>query len=514
MKKFTFILLLAFFFGMISKGFSQDCPSASLHFYDQNDIDAFAANYPNCTQIEGILRIGGPPTSVIHNLNGLSNLQHIGAHVFIENNKHLKNLEGLNNLETIGYHLIIKGCDSLESLQGLSSLTSVGAHYDGDLVIEGNKKLIDLNGLENLNALTKDLIIAKNVDLLSVHGLEGLTNLSGNVIITENTALQTLEGLENLTNLSGNVIIMENKALQTLEGLDNLMYVAGDFVVEGNLELLSTGGPDQLSHIGGDLIIRNQPLMPSLSGETGRDSSPAFNSLLAVDGEIRISNNVQLQHLNGLQNLMETGSFIRIFSNRSLQQLNGFQNLNATEALRIEHNVDLHTLQEFENLTTIRDYLLITGNHSLTSLEGFEGLLPETVQSIYVAGNHSLSDCAVESLCNYLIELEGEAHFANNAGGCNSNTDVIEACYTALPDEMIVHELGLYPNPAGESIYIIGLPDGMKLHNLQIWNHTGQLVRELAYPPLEIGTHGLSPGMYLFSLELDNKTVQRKVVIK
>lgn len=490
MKKFTLILLLAFFFGMIARGFSQDCPSASLIFYDQSDIDAFAANYPNCTQIEGILRIGGPPTSVIHNLNGLSNLQHVGAHVFIEYNKHLKTLEGLHNLETIGFHLIIKGCDSLESLQGLNSLTSVGAFYDGDLVIEGNKTLTDLNGLENLSALSKDLIITKNVDLLTLHGLEGLTNLSGNVIITE------------------------NKALQTLEGLDNLMYVAGDFVVEGNLELLSAGGPDQLSHIGGDLIIRNQPLMQSLSGEYDRIESPAFNSLLAIDGEIRISNNLQLQHLNGLQNLIETGSFIRISANRSLQQLNGFQNLNTTEALRIEHNVNLHTLQGFENLTNIRDYLLITGNHSLTSLEGFEGLLPETVQSVYVAGNHSLSDCAVESLCNYLIEQEGEAHFSNNAGGCNSNADVIEACYTALPDEILMQELGLYPNPASESIYIIGLPDGMKLHSLQIRNHTGQLVRELVHPPMKIATHDLSPGMYLFSLEVGNEILQKKVVVK
>ncbi len=514
MKKLTFILLLSVFTGITFSGFSQDCPSASLIFYDQSEIDAFAVNYPNCTQIDGIIRIGGPPTGVITNLNGLSALQHVGAHVYIENNKQLKSLEGLNNLETIGFHLIIKGCDSLESLQGLNSLTSVGALYNGNMVIEGNKTMTDLSGLENLSSLAKDLIITKNVDLLTLHGLEGLTNLSGDVILTDNKALQTLEGLEGLTNLSGNLILTENKALQTLEGLESLAYVSGDLVIKDNLELVSTKGMDMLSHIGGDLIIRNQPLMMSLSGETARNDSPAFDNLQVVDGEIRISNNALLQNLNGLQNLNQTGSFIRISSNPNLQQLNGFQNLNTVEALRIEHNKDLHTLQGFDNLETIRDYLLITGNHSLTSLDGFEGLLPETLQSLYVANNHSLSDCAAESLCDYLIEQEGEAYFANNAGGCSSIEDVMDACFTALPDEMSVKALKLFPNPASEKIFIQGLPEGIKLHKVQIRNHTGQLVREVNHSTYEIDIQNLSPGMYYFSLELDERLVQKKVVIK
>lgn len=490
MKKLTFILLLSVFTGITFSGYSQDCPSASLIFYDQSEIDAFAVNYPNCTQIDGIIRIGGPPTGVITNLNGLSALQHVGAHVYIENNKHLKSLEGLNNLETIGLHLIIKGCDSLESLQGLNSLTSVGALYNGDMVIEANKTLTELSGLENLSSLAKDLIITKNVDLLTLHGLEGLTTLSGKVIITENKALQTLEGLESLT------------------------YVSGDMVIKDNLKLVSTKGLDMLSHIGGDLILRNQPLMMSLSGETARNDSPALDNLQVVDGEIRISNNALLQNLNGLQNLNQTGSFIRISSNPNLQQLNGFQNLNAVEALRIEHNKDLHTLQGFESLETIRDYLLITGNHSLTSLDGFEGLLPETLQSLYVANNHSLSDCAVESLCDYLIDQVGEAYFANNSGGCSSIEDVMDACFTALPGEISVKALMLFPNPASEKIYIQGLPEGMKLHKVQISNHTGQLVREVDHPAYEIDIQNLSPGMYFFSLEVGERLVQKKVVIK
>src|SRR5690606_39737475 len=94
LKKFWLFVFLTFF----SLGVKAQCPEGDVSFHLQAQLDDFAINYPNCTEITGYLSIGAR----VNNLNGLSNLETVGGIFRISGNQFLTNLDGLNNLETVG----------------------------------------------------------------------------------------------------------------------------------------------------------------------------------------------------------------------------------------------------------------------------------------------------------------------------------------------------------------------------------------------------------------------------
>src|SRR5690606_12196009 len=75
------------------------CPPGDVILTSQTEVDAFATNYPNCTEISSDLNISG---STITNLDGLSNLTSVGGNLYISSNSSLTNLDGLSNLTSVG----------------------------------------------------------------------------------------------------------------------------------------------------------------------------------------------------------------------------------------------------------------------------------------------------------------------------------------------------------------------------------------------------------------------------
>jgi hypothetical protein len=141
MKK-LYILLFALIVLTDARG--QSCFPEGITFMWQAQIDNFQTNNPNCTQIEGDVRIDGYN---ITNLNGLSVLTSIGGGLAIEGNPALTSLTGLNNLTSIGGLLEFWDNPALTSLTELSNLTSI----DGELVIIENDALTSLTGLDNID---------------------------------------------------------------------------------------------------------------------------------------------------------------------------------------------------------------------------------------------------------------------------------------------------------------------------------------------------------------------------
>ncbi len=113
-----------------------------IYFDSQSDVDAFQANYSNCTELQGYVWIASPD---ILNFNGLNNINSIGGYLWIYENSNLSDLTGLNNINSIGGNLIIKENHSLNHLTGLEGLTTIG----GDLLIEYNYALNNLEALNN-----------------------------------------------------------------------------------------------------------------------------------------------------------------------------------------------------------------------------------------------------------------------------------------------------------------------------------------------------------------------------
>src|SRR5690606_28616504 len=93
------------------------CPPGDVILNSQTEVDDFATNHPNCSEISGGLYISG---NDITDLSPLSNLTSVGGNLYISSNSSLLNLNGLNNLTSVGGNLYIDSNSNLTNLDGLN----------------------------------------------------------------------------------------------------------------------------------------------------------------------------------------------------------------------------------------------------------------------------------------------------------------------------------------------------------------------------------------------------------
>ena len=216
MKKLMLIIsAVAFSFSI---AFSQGCLPEGITFTNQAQIDSFAINYPNCTEIEGDVYIGILPETDITNLNELNVLNSIGGSMEIAFND-LTNLSGLDNLTSVGENLKIGGTYALVSLAGLEGLTSIGGNleigFQSGMMLLGNQSLTSLEGLANLSFLGGNLEIRSNSSLTSLSGLGKISSLDGEYLFIDyNNVLTSLMGLDSINSISAQYVwIMNNSSL-------------------------------------------------------------------------------------------------------------------------------------------------------------------------------------------------------------------------------------------------------------------------------------------------------------
>lgn len=182
-------------------------PFGNYYFNTQAYIDSFQTNYPECTSLQGYVKIEGDD---ITNLNGLNMITSFGYDLFIELNPALTTLTGLNRVNSIGHHLFIAQNNALISLTGLDSLISIGLDFD----ISNNEDLIDITELTSLNSIGRYLNIVYNSTLTSLSGLENID--AGTILGLEirfNNSLSTCEVqsiCDYLANPSGAIEIYGN----------------------------------------------------------------------------------------------------------------------------------------------------------------------------------------------------------------------------------------------------------------------------------------------------------------
>ncbi|MCR9290581.1 MAG: T9SS type A sorting domain-containing protein [Bacteroidetes bacterium] len=380
------------------------CPPGDVSLLSQTDVDNFVATYPNCTTINGFLRIQG---FSINNLSGLSNLTTINSNLQIELTNQLTSLNGLNNVTSVGGNLEVQTNFALTSLSSLSNLTSVG----GDLMVSGN-------------ALT------------SLSGLNKLTSINGNLEVSANNPLTSLSGLDSLTSINGYLEIRSNNALTSLNGLDSLTSIGGYLEVRINNVLTSLNGLDSLTSIGGYLEVRNNNALTSLSG---------LNSVTSIGGYLQVRSNNALTSLSGLNDVTSIGG-LWMQDNAALTSLNGLNSLiSVSGSLDVQNNDALTSLSNLNNLTSVSGGLFVTSNDALTSLSGLDNIDYSTINYVTITSNPNLIICEVQSICDYLASPSNPALISGNATGCNSRTEVENACM-ALPVEFINFGASLLEN--------------------------------------------------------------------
>ena len=117
-KIYTFLFL---FSSVLA--FSQ-CPSQTLYFNTQEDVDAFKIDYPNCTTLDHDLVLMNNMGS-IENLDALSNLTAVNGTLTFQFFDGTINIDGLNNLERISGSLLISNI-TVDQLIGFKSIVSIG----------------------------------------------------------------------------------------------------------------------------------------------------------------------------------------------------------------------------------------------------------------------------------------------------------------------------------------------------------------------------------------------------
>lgn len=161
--------------------------------------------------------------------------------------------------------------------------------------------------------------------------------------------------------------------------------------------------------------------------------------------------------------------------------------------------------------------LTIDQNIALTSLTGLENIEAGKIKAIQITRNSSLSDCAVQSICDYLAAPGADVYIDGNATGCNSRTEVENACANSSVDELNTQSsLTFFPNPASNTITIKSANNGMPPKNtyLTIFNLNGQKLIQQAIiePQTVVDVSGLSSGTYFVKLISDNGLMVGKFV--
>ncbi len=477
---FSIVISLFFCFN----GHSQ-CPSNSITFSTQAELDAFPNDYPNCvgmgayvnidsavTNLQGLNQltsIGGLrilETTALENLSGLENLTSVGK-FYIKNNTALKNFnglggltiveedfevrenpalenfEGLESLTTIEDRIDIVGNDTLESIAGLENLTDVG----GNVLILDNKFLKSLNGFDNLTFI-RSLTISNNISLLNVEGLNNLTSISFELYLSGNDAMENLNGLESLDSIMWSLKILGNDSLVNFEGLSSLQFIGNHFNIDGNNSLQNFEGLSGLTELVGSFNVKNNSMLQSFEGLSLSlkyinylllDSNNSMNDLTGFEHVdtlrgTRIKNNDLLINLNGLEQLTHFGSVCEISGNNSLTSLEGLNNIEYISGnFYIENNSNLTNLLSLENLQNIYGILEIENNSGLENLLGLEPLSYN--EGLKIVSNDNLINLfGLENLeeINGTFTVKGNSSFLSMAGVSNlkevNGSFVIEDC--------------------------------------------------------------------------------------
>jgi hypothetical protein len=451
MKKIT-LLLVAFLF-VLSHSFSQSCLPEGITFRFQADIDNFHINYPGCTQIEGDVTIGNDGYLTDNSsLNGLNMLTAIGGSLYINTNENLSSFAGLDALETIG----------------------------GDFIVKENVGLTDFSGLETLTNIQGKFYVVENNNLISFSGLGALTSIDGVFEMGHNLIFSEFSGLSSLTS-TGGLSFSYLTNIQSLDGLNILTSIDGDFYITSCNTLINLAGMNNLTTISGRLSLSDNLIIETLLG---------LEALTYVGGDFQLYNNEKISSLAALANLTEVGGSLILKGCDMMPSLTGLQ-----------------------ALTSVSGELEIGGNEQLTSLEGIENINPQSITNLEISYNPVLSECVVQSICDYLQNPGGQVFLAGNAAGCSSEDEVATGCTTGIDDAASQILFSLYPNPANKE-FSIEIQNDLKIQAILIYDLLGRLVLAVNPTNNQVVVSSLDKGMYFLKVETDRGQASQNLMIE
>ena len=459
--------LLCFFLACVGSLQAQ-CPTSDLVLSSQADIDNFSVNYPGCTMPPAGITIMESTPGDITNLNGLSQITHIGGFLFIRSNASLFNLSGLHNLVNIDGYLSISVNNQLASLNHLSNLISVGGH----LFLSHNNQLTNFSGLENLTTINAYITIDNNDLLTSLDGLNGLTSVTNSLQITWNSSLSDLTALQNLTTISGSLIVRNNGILDNLNGLDNVSVVNGNLDIGFNTALSSISGIRNIDPMTMSFMFLQNNLSLGICSE-----SSICDFLLDPTNGAVISNNDA-----GCNNRIEIETSCSALP-ISLVSFHG-------EALNNYNMLTWETAYEEDNSGFIIERSV--NGQSWKEIGFTQGQNTTYKLTTYVfKDKHPLNSTSYYRL--KILDLDGTITYSNIIAIQGSN------------DQEIV----LFPNPTYDFIEIANIAPNQQLDLLDV---NGKTILKGIHFTSRISLHDLPSGIYFLHLKSQFENIKKKIV--
>ena len=371
----------------------------------QARVNALRGILAGKTRIRGNLTIGyidyRSTRSNIINLTPLSNITHITGNLNIQQNGHLVNLNGLNNLQSItrGDFRVIYN-DQLTTLGNFPVLQTIGrAFYVGI-----NDRLTTLGDFPALQTIGIHFSVLHNNGLTTLGDFSVLTGIGEGY----NVYVPSLGGDRNN---EVSIVVENNSRLSDCYTLTELLSgevhaVRGDIYINNNA---TNGGCNTQNGIINSVYQGNITVTTQAQVNALRDT---------LAGKIRIAGNLTIGYTdNGstrsnITDLTPLRNIVRIMGNLNIQQNGQLVNLNG-----------------FNNLQTIGGYFEVKDNDTLTFLGSFPVLTSIGITggiSISVSNNPRLSTCCVLTgfLPDGIHAVSGGILINDNAMGCDFESEI------------------------------------------------------------------------------------------
>ncbi|WP_106794203.1 T9SS type B sorting domain-containing protein [Aquimarina sp. Aq78] len=244
--------------------------------------------------------------SNLKTIKGFTSLRHVGGNFQISENYNLESISVFENLANIeGWFLIRRA--SIVTLNGFNNLIKIGTTYNvshtkGNLNIENNRMLEEINGFNSLQEVVRNVEISNNQSLIRIIGFKDLKKINYIFSIDRNQVLTEIPSFDSLTTI-GSGLSIKHTGLTNINGFNNLQIIGdinpswGNLFFDSNNKLTSINGFSILTKLEGGLSITSHPKLENLDG---------LLSLINIRS-INIVANDKLSNLNGLSNLMSVG---------------------------------------------------------------------------------------------------------------------------------------------------------------------------------------------------------------
>ena len=541
MKRIYLVLITIFCWGALWG----QCPSGSLDFTTQQQVDNFAANYPNCTTISGTLKIGQSwSSSDIVNLDGLSQIDTIIGNLFIRGNDSLSSLTGFENLEYIEYGISIRNNYNLIDISALENITEVSSFY-----IKNNPNLSECNiasicaylsnnqlpftifdngeGCDNpiqlVNSCDGNIptclsggITFSTQGQIDSFGINypNCNYIGGDVMIKGNTStsITNLVGLLGVEAIFGRLTIQDNDMLSYLNGLEHLEIVDNGLDINNN-GLINLYAGIGFRYINGDLIVRNNDLIIELHG--------LYNIAPEGINDLQIYGNSMLRYCNISLICLYLGyepsnpywipfphpnpTLIADNASGCNDPLEVAVSMSYGDGCSVVLPIELtHFQAQIKQKTTLLTWQTATETHNY----GFEIQRSKdgtTWQKIGWQDGQGDSQTAHDYTHTDENPLSGTSYYRLKQidfDGAFSYSDIVKVDYASSG-------ISIYPNPVKNTLHIADLNDNT-IQNITIFDQMGRQI--LLQNTLDVSA--LSSGVYIIQVVLDSGVFSDRFIVK